>query len=113
MVPPQGVGITLAGRNLTPGQWLMTMGVAYYHRTVDRPACMSGASSVFDALVDIAKTRGFKDRRLMVAAMRKGKASPTALARCEEVCRLLTTAELVNAVDGTNWWLSHFSGRKA
>ena len=86
----------------------MGMGVAHYYRAVERPAGMSGTSGAFDSLVDLAKTRGFKDRRLLVASVRKGKPSETALARCEEVCRLLTAAELVSAVEGTNWWLSHF-----
>lgn len=93
------ITIGMAGRKLTPGEWLMLLGVAHYGpRKHLQPLGMTGAASAFDNIVTIASKRGFKERKQLISAMRKGNASQAALARCDGVCQLLTPAELAHQV---------------
>ena len=103
-----GITIKFAGRELTQGEWFFAVCVAEHGpRKFDQPFGMRGAvNGTFDSVVSIAKTRGFKERRQLLAAMRKGKHSPAALTRCETVCALLAPAELAQRVSRVNAWLA-------
>jgi hypothetical protein len=79
-----------------------------YQRTREIPfVCHSTALHAFDSIVAIAKKRGFKSRKQLIGAVRRGSGTEFALEKARNCCSLLTDAELqaafANAQRSARW----------
>jgi hypothetical protein len=97
----------------SPAQALIVLGVMAYCTT--RGICTGtalNAGASFHTLLDLAKSRGFTERRQFIGAMRRGKATAGAIDRAEKVCALLTADEMTREFARTTLW-ERFMGRGA
>lgn len=77
-------------------QILFALGVMGYFERGKRPHVVGEffATGCFDWAIDEAKRRGFKGRKQLIGAARRGRATPFAIQKMEEACAFMTEAEV-------------------
>ncbi len=88
-----GAGLTVREQQ---ARVLFALGVMSYFQRGKRPYVVGEtfATSSFDWAANEAKGRGFKGRKQLIGAVRRGRATPFAIQKMEEACSFLTEAEI-------------------
>lgn len=84
-------------------QTIFVLGVMGYQRHPAAPGATFAMLS-FDALLALAKSRGFKDSKQIKGAVRRGRATAFAMDKVQALAALVTDAELRRELDSLSFW---------
>ena len=95
-------------------QILLVLGAAGYQRQRERDLPLGMATSslfAFDAIVALAKRRGFKQRRQLLGCARRGSGTSFAIDKAAAACSFLTRDELGSEFARAARWVDIMRGR--
>ena len=84
-------------------QTIFVLGVMDYHRYPAPPGATFAMLS-FDALLALAKSRGFKGSKQIKGAVRRGRATAFAMDKAQALATLVTDAELQREIASLSFW---------